>query len=320
MIYLPSAAVVHFCLSALDTFEDLQSRYFYALLASCRTGRTELSTVYYSTFVNRKKKFDIDVTSLGILVRFRYTFWPMDHRNQMVFLSFFVLCCSGPIFSQERTVPETYLRLEDLARAARLRGETATSPSRIVSRDYPIVNSLEDALRISTPLLVRVASKAIAVTPHGDRLLTWYKAEIVENLSDASLPDVNIASDIGLAPPQSLGSSDTGSFFIRNQGGSTVVDGITIRERELPETLQVGNCYLLFVRFDDNQDGRPTRLATLLLGDASIFGYDVSSGQLTALAKMDNLRFAQVVISRAGASVSRLRGLVKSVATGSAAQ
>jgi len=219
VIYLPSAAVVHFCLSALDTFEDLQSRYFYALLASCRTGRTELSTVYYSTFVNRKKKFDIDVTSLGILVRFRYTFWPMDHRNQMVFLSFFVLCCSGPIFSQERTVPETYLRLEDLARAARLRGETATSPSRIVSRDYPIVNSLEDALRISTPLLVRVASKAIAVTPHGDRLLTWYKAEIVENLSDASLPDVNIASDIGLAPPQSLGSSDTGSFFIRNQGG-----------------------------------------------------------------------------------------------------
>lgn len=91
--------------------------------------------------------------------------------------------------------------------------------------------------------------------------------------------------DFELAPPPELAAVPADSILIRNQGGTLTLSGVTAKMAEVPVSFKVGARYLLFVRFDDNIAGKPTRFAHMSLGSAAAFGYNDETEQFSTLSR-----------------------------------
>ncbi|MDQ6675950.1 MAG: hypothetical protein M3Z09_01490 [Acidobacteriota bacterium] len=161
--------------------------------------------------------------------------------------------------------------MKDLASLAKREGKSEISVPKTISGNYAVVNSLEQVLRVYMPLIVQIDGKKSRLTTDGLSINTWYQARVLENLSKRPLPAF-VSPDFEPALSPEL-TAPNDFFLIHNSGGVITIDGMLVKTSETPVALEVGQQYLLFIRFDDNRNGDLTRTASLSLGRASVFNY-----------------------------------------------
>jgi hypothetical protein len=216
--------------------------------------------------------------------------------------------------SSSQTVSEVRGRVDSIVAAAKERAETTVTIDQLHSRDYPLVTSADDGLRITSPLVVRVIALAGGLSADRNHVVTWYQAQILENPTGAKLPAATSAPDADIAPPPLFKHIADDSVVICNSGGTFESSGVVVEAPETPVPLRAGSKYLLFLRFLENRDGIMTRIATLGIGDGGVFAYNDATDELSAAGERDNRRFASSVLRLCGGYMSGMRSLLASAA------
>jgi hypothetical protein len=98
--------------------------------------------------------------------------------------------------------------------------------------------------------------------------------------------------------------------LIRNVGGVTKVEGVTIRQSEYPAPPGSGKTYLVFVEFNDYKKLGLTRTAKIPLGAEGLFEYDPELDHISPISKRFVDAFLAEVLSYSSGSVDGLRTAV----------
>jgi hypothetical protein len=123
---------------------------------------------------------------------------------------------------------------------------------------YAQVESLKEALSVYSVVVAKPVASRIYAQP--DRIVTWYKFQIVEQLYLQPEPD-----EIVRAFPTEFQPLGAGQFLMQVAGGKALVDGVEIEVKSPLSNLSVDNKYVLFLLFD-----RSGKVATLQLGPAGV--------------------------------------------------
>lgn len=181
----------------------------------------------------------------------------------------------------------------------------STAQLPVTIREYPVVTSLRQALKLTVPMRVLIDGKQTYVSSGRDFLVTLYRVQVLENLESFPLPGSQ-ALDDNLLPLSSYSTLPDSSFYVLVHGGTLTIDGIKIADPEKPDSLVVGSQYVLFVRFERDRGGALTRVATLPLGDAGIYSYNPSTDSLRTRGFKDNRELRSDILSQ---SLSAIRSL-----------
>jgi hypothetical protein len=173
--------------------------------------------------------------------------------------------------------------------------------------NYALGATLEHVLATEVPLIVAIEDHVVTVSPQGDELWTWYKSRVIENLAHTSLP-VPVAPQNELPVP--FANLPPDRILIRNIGGVTKVDGVTIKQPEYPAPLGSGKTYLVFVEFNDYKKLGLTRTAEIRLGAEGLFEYDPALDHISPISKRFVDPFLTEVLSYSSGSVAGLRTAV----------
>lgn len=164
----------------------------------------------------------------------------------------------------------------DIARAARdakAHGESAIEVLGPII-DYVQVSSLRDALSLSKPVFATVIGAVPCLMPDGSWIETIYLLKVEPDTPNASsLPALNRA----IVPTALLRKATNAEYAIASlNGGTVVVNGVTVTQKPTDHGLLLGHTYLLFLAFY-----HPSRPASILCGRSSILSVDESTGRLS---------------------------------------
>ncbi|MBV9157923.1 MAG: hypothetical protein JO097_16780 [Acidobacteriaceae bacterium] len=210
----------------------------------------------------------------------------------------------GSAISQAQNVIPAERLVDRLVQQARESGESSIGfPAQ--SRDYPIVKSLNEALKLTVPIRLQVDRKKTSVSLDGNQLITLYTVQTIENTAKVALSTLPPHLD-DVLPRSAFSDLPEDRFYVLTHGGSLTINGVLVSAPESPSALTIGAQYLLFVRLEHNRDNTLTRIATLPLGDASIYNYNTATDSLETPASHENPELVKEVMSQ---TMSRLRTL-----------
>jgi hypothetical protein len=206
---------------------------------------------------------------------------------------------SSPVVAQDSFI-------EKQVQSARSQGLTEALINS-VPPDYALGATLEQVLATEVPLIVAIEDHVVTVSPQGDQLWTRYKARVIENLAHTSLPrPVGPQNEL----PVPFANLPRDRILIRNVGGVTKVEGVTIRQSEYPAPPGSGKTYLVFVEFNDYKKLGLTRTAKIPLGAEGLFEYDPELDHISPISKRFVDAFLAEVLSYSSGSVDGLRTAV----------
>lgn len=169
--------------------------------------------------------------------------------------------------------------LEGYARKAKAKGETKVQISTPIY-EYATVTGLEEARTYSRIAEVKLLTAKSYVS--GPRtILTWYKFEILEDLSRGSYFCFKCAAFPD--PPPDLLPASGDEILVPKAGGSVTIDGVEITSEELDfPQFSKSQTYLLFFGLDESR-----RLAMITMGPQGVFMID-EAGRLAEVNQRDS--------------------------------
>jgi hypothetical protein len=191
--------------------------------------------------------------------------------------------------AQDRAEVTPQNRTMVLVEAAKSQGKTAVNISCPAS-EAPEVR-LDDALSRYTIVIARPTATKTLIA--GSHVITWYKFNVIEYLTQRTAGDKEING-----PPE-FKSNNPKQIATALCGGSITVNGVSINQtnRRLTKPISPGKTYLLMLQM------QPSQVGVLALGSYGIFEIN-QEGSLRSIAPQHEI--AVGMLARFGNSVEKL--------------